>query len=243
MEELREYNLGDVNIRNVGIDVVIIDEVSKSSFLELLISTLYGKTVILVGDHRQLPPLYDLKHLKENDFENLDPTIINYQRNKEYQELYEKSFFKELFEKIPDSYKIMLNKQYRCHSDIMDVFNHFYKTDGKKGLEIGLTNQNDIKQHGLLIKEKNKILIDPENHVYFVNCNAYESRNEDSSSIINEQEAEVVSKLLKLINEEYGNMLKKGDLVCEKNRDERKSIGVICTWGRHSYVNLVASEV
>ena len=243
MEELREYNLGDVNIRNVGIDVVIIDEVSKSSFLELLISTLYGKTVILVGDHRQLPPLYDLKHLKENDFENLDPTIINYQRNKEYQELYEKSFFKELFEKIPDSYKIMLNKQYRCHSDIMDVFNHFYKTDGKKGLEIGLTNQNDIKQHGLLIKEKNKILIDPENHVYFVNCNEYESRNEDSSSIINEQEAEVVSKLLKLINEEYGNMLKKGDLVCEKNRDERKSIGVICTWGRHSYVNLVASEV
>lgn len=230
MEELREYNLGDVNIRNVGIDVVIIDEVSKSSFLELLISTLYGKTVILVGDHRQLPPLYDLKHLKENDFENLDPTIINYQRNKEYQELYEKSFFKELFEKIPDSYKIMLNKQYRCHSDIMDVFNHFYKTDGKKGLEIGLTNQNDIKQHGLLIKEKNKILIDPENHVYFINCNEYESRNEDSSSIINEQEAEVVSKLLKLINEEYGNMLKKGDLVCEKNRDERKSIGVICTY-------------
>ena len=230
MEELREYNLGDVNIRNVGIDVVIIDEVSKSSFLELLISTLYGKTVILVGDHRQLPPLYDLKHLKENDFENLDPTIINYQRNKEYQELYEKSFFKELFEKIPDSYKIMLNKQYRCHSDIMDVFNHFYKTDGKKGLEIGLTNQNDIKQHGLIIKEKNKILIDPENHVYFVNCNEYESRNEDSSSIINEQEAEVVSKLLKLINEEYGNMLKKGDLVCEKNRDERKSIGVICTY-------------
>lgn len=230
MEELREYNLGDVNIRNVGIDVVIIDEVSKSSFLELLISTLYGKTVILVGDHRQLPPLYDLKHLKENDFENLDPTIINYQRNKEYQELYEKSFFKELFEKIPDSYKIMLNKQYRCHSDIMDVFNHFYKTDGKKGLEIGLTNQNDIKQHGLSIKGKNKILIDPENHVYFVNCNEYESRNEDSSSIINEQEAEVVSKLLKLINEEYGNMLKKGDLVCEKNRDERKSIGVICTY-------------
>ena len=230
MEELREYNLGDVNIRNVGIDVVIIDEVSKSSFLELLISTLYGKTVILVGDHRQLPPLYDLKHLKENDFENLDPRIINYQRNKEYQELYEKSFFKELFEKIPDSYKIMLNKQYRCHSDIMDVFNHFYKTAGKKGLEIGLTNQNDIKQHGLSIKEKNKILIDPENHVYFVNCNEYESRNEDSSSIINEQEAEVVCKLLRLINEEYGNMLKKGDLVCEKNCDERKSIGVICTY-------------
>lgn len=124
----------------------------------------------------------------------------------------------------------MLNKQYRCHSDIMDVFNHFYKTVGKKGLEIGLTNQNDIKQHGLSIKEKNKLLIDPENHVYFVNCNEYESRNNDSSSIINEQEAEVVCKLLKLINDEYGNMLKKGDLVSEKNHDERKSIGVICTY-------------
>ena len=51
------------NMRNLSdngyndFDVVIIDEVSKSSFLDLLIPILYGKTVILVGDHRQLPPM------------------------------------------------------------------------------------------------------------------------------------------------------------------------------------------
>lgn len=230
MEELRQYNLGDINIRNVGIDVVIIDEVSKSSFLELLMSALYGKTLILVGDHRQLPPLYDLKHLKESDFESLDSDIIDYSINKCYQKMYETSFFKELFEKVTESYKIMLNKQYRCHGDIMDVFNHFYNTSGK-GLELGLSNQNNLKQHGLLIKEKNITLIDLDNHIYFINCNEYESKvDDDSSSIVNHQEADVVCKLLKLINEQYGLMLKKGDLKYEKNLDERKSIGVICTY-------------
>ncbi|MCC8015769.1 MAG: hypothetical protein LIO87_11360, partial [Eubacterium sp.] len=158
MHALREYQLGNINVRNVGIDVVIIDEVSKSSLLELMIPMLYGKTVILVGDHRQLPPLYDLKHMRRNDFDGLNPEIIDYDLNKQYQELYETCFFKTLFESVPDEYKIMLDKQYRCHSDIMDVFNHFYGTNGK-GLSIGLSNQNDLKNHDLEIKNNGITLI------------------------------------------------------------------------------------
>ena len=46
MRSLREYKLGNINVRNVGIDIVIIDEVSKSSFLDLMIPILYGKTVV-----------------------------------------------------------------------------------------------------------------------------------------------------------------------------------------------------
>ena len=230
MRALREYKLGNINVRNVGIDVVIIDEVSKSSFLDLMIPVLYGKTVILVGDHRQLPPIYDLKHMKKADFDGLDPAIIDYDLNKEYQELYETCFFKTLFESVPDAYKIMLDKQYRCHSDIMDVFNHFYSTNGK-GLTVGLSNQNDLKNHELEIKSNGLTLIEPHNHIFFVNCTEYESQlDSESTSIINRQEAEVISKLLQLMNEQYGRTIEKGSIKKDKKKDERKSVGVICTY-------------
>ena len=230
MKSLREYKLGNINVRNVGIDVVIIDEVSKSSFLDLMIPMLYGKTVILVGDHRQLPPMYDLKHMKKGDFDGLNPEIIDYDLNRQYQELYETCFFKTLFESVPAAYKIMLDKQYRCHSDIMDVFNHFYSTNGR-GLTVGLSNQNDQKNHELEIKTNGLTLIEPHNHVYFVNCTEYESQlDSESTSIINRQEAAVTAKLLQLMNEQYGKMIEAGSIRKDKKKDERKSVGVICTY-------------
>lgn len=91
LKELANYGIESVDIRSQGIDVVIIDEVSKSSFLDLLIPILYGKTVILVGDHRQLPPMYDLRHLRENDFEGLDESIISKQINDRYGQLLQRA--------------------------------------------------------------------------------------------------------------------------------------------------------
>ena len=41
VDALSEYNIDDIDIKSVGIDVVIIDEVSKSSFIDLLIPILY----------------------------------------------------------------------------------------------------------------------------------------------------------------------------------------------------------
>ena len=46
-------------------DVVIIDEVSKCTPPELLIPALKGKKLVMVGDHRQLPPMLDTKTLEE----------------------------------------------------------------------------------------------------------------------------------------------------------------------------------
>ena len=39
-------------------DVVIIDEVSKATPPELIAPMLLGRKVVLVGDHRQLPPMF-----------------------------------------------------------------------------------------------------------------------------------------------------------------------------------------
>lgn len=47
-----------IDLRRCGIDTVIIDEVSKVPFSELIRPIAFCRKVIMVGDHRQLPPVY-----------------------------------------------------------------------------------------------------------------------------------------------------------------------------------------
>lgn len=217
VDALSEYNIDDIDIKSVGIDVVIIDEVSKSSFIDLLIPILYGKTVILVGDHRQLPPMYEFSKLRDDDFEGLDENIINKDINKKFTDLYEECFFKTLFEKIPESYKTMLVQQYRCHEQIMNVFNHFYQGE----LKLGFAGQNNLKNHNIKLISNGRTIIEPNKHIYFVDCKKNETHEQDSTSMYNSGEANVVAELIRKLNEYF-----------KKNPDKEKlSIGVICTYG------------
>ena len=155
-----------------------------------------GKTVILVGDHRQLPPMYEFAKLRQADFEGLDPNYISEDLNKEYTKLCEECFFKTLFERIPDAFKTMLVQQYRCHEDIMRVFNHFYHNQ----LRLGWHGQNNAKQHGIRIVSNGRLIIEPDKHIYFVDCKGFETHRQDSTSMYNTGEAEVVAELVKKIN-------------------------------------------
>ena len=217
VDALSEYNIDDVDIKSVGIDVVIIDEVSKSSFIDLLIPILYGKTVILVGDHRQLPPMYEFSKLRDDDFEGLDENIINKDINKKFTSLYEECFFKTLFERIPESYKTMLVQQYRCHEHIMNVFNHFYQGE----LKLGFAGQNNTKKHNVKLISNGRSIIEPDKHIYFVDCKKNETHEQDSTSMYNTGEAKVVAELIRKLNDYF-----------KRNPDREKlSIGVICTYG------------
>jgi superfamily I DNA and/or RNA helicase len=231
--DIREYNLDNINIENMGIDVVIIDEVSKSSFLDLLRPILFGKTIILVGDHRQLPPMYDLKHLKQEEMDEyeLDFNIVNENINNEFTRLCETSYFKTLFEQIPDNLKVTLNKQYRCHEHIMNVFNNFYINKAKKGgLELGYSTQNIDKQHGLTVTINGKNIIEQNKHIYFIDCGSSREDFSDGTSATNALEADVISALARQINRVYGKM-EKPEVNKERNIDMRPSLGVICTYG------------
>ncbi|MCL2191814.1 MAG: AAA domain-containing protein [Treponema sp.] len=235
IEAFGRYNIDGLDVKKQGIDVVIIDEVSKSSFLDLLVPILYGKTVILVGDHRQLPPHYDLRNLRRDDFDGLNPEIINREKNDHFINLYEECFFKTLFENVPDRLRVTLTKQYRCHEDIMRVFNHFYSNErGQGGLELGIPNQNDQKQHGLNIKNRNsKSIIENDKHIYFVDCGDSYERFGDGTSATNETEAKVIIRLAKEIDEAYART---GKFTVDKSRgkDTRMSMGVICTYGEQA---------
>ena len=210
-----------LDLRSLGIDVVVVDEASKSSFLTLLPPLLYGKTVILSGDQRQLPPMYDLAHAKAEDFiglEGISPEEAE-RKNKEFREEYETSHFGRLFGMVPDDHKITLVQQYRSHQEIMEAYNVFY--DGK--LELGSPEQNKAKAHGLRIREG---FIWPRHSVYFVDCPApyFEERLRHSTTIKNEYEARAVRLLLSDIATAMGSS------------GQRLSIGVISTYGAQAHL-------
>lgn len=232
--------LDEFNVREMGADVVIIDEVSKSSFLELIIPILYAKSVILVGDHRQLPPQYPYKHIQDHETEGIDETIFNPELKKTFEELYEKSFFQLLYEESPENLKVMLRNQYRSHEDIMNVFNVFYSNKLKLG---DIKNQNNLKQHFLNLHHKGKPIIMTKDHVVFINSRKWEARNtlNFSTSIYNEGEASAVISLLSLMNEQLindrNNHVISPMIDLDRQVDERLSVGVITTYGdQASYI-------
>ncbi|MBE8965496.1 translation initiation factor IF-2 N-terminal domain-containing protein [Nostocales cyanobacterium LEGE 12452] len=118
-------------------DVVIIDEVSKCTPPELLIPALKGKKLVMVGDHRQLPPMLDTSTIEE-----VAQTMGN---TRDELQFLEESLFKSQFESADESIKQMLTTQYRMHPFIMGAINQFY--DGK--LESGILEPDTKRAHHL----------------------------------------------------------------------------------------------
>lgn len=216
---------GEIDLKRINLDVVIVDEVSKVSFLEVLYPILYGKTVILVGDDKQLPPTYQTNVLKE-DMGRYDSSKVNPDLEAEFQRMYEYSFFKELYDSLPECNKVMLTVQYRMHPDIMAADNIFY--DGR--LTYGGAEGN--REHYLEIKGNgNKRLITRNSHLVFIDVRGEEIRgNFGGTSYTNPQEIEVIIKLLKKLEsgctkDRYGKDIGRREAGKE---DTRLSLGVIC---------------
>ena len=232
---LKELAINDINLRYIDFDVVIIDEVSKASDIELLIPILYGKSVILVGDHRQLPPLFKYK---EGMFEGLTfDKRVSKETLSEYETLVETSLFKKLFNEAKYN-KFMLVKQYRSHKQIMDIVNLFYEDK----LILGNKNdQNNLKEHYLEVLSNDLRLFTKDIHTYWINSYynrdysvSYEKKlvkgGKASSSFYNESEIEITKNLLVKINEGYKDL-----------SDKQISVGVISLY--KDQVNLIKKEI
>ena len=210
-------------------DVVIIDEVSKATPPELLIPMLRGKKIVLVGDHRQLPPLFN-EHEKtyqevaeqQDDMEDMivELTMEDFEK---YKDMVTSSLFQRYFENAPESIKETLTYQYRMHTDIMDIINIFYDEQLKDG-NAG-TYTTDTKAHYLNIKSTSGTeMIIPERHAYWLDSSmlagekVFEQRRQGSTSAENILEAEMILELLRKMELQYANM---------KNMKKTVSIGVI----------------
>lgn len=188
---------------------VIQDESSKATPAELSLPLMYGKKNIIIGDHRQLPPLLDKESFLlsfdflldriENEEENKKIKVLKMFVIKHFNKL-EISHFERLFEKIDDSLKGIFNFQYRMHPDINEVIKQFYINDG--GLKCGLITPTDLgvddpdmnnpssRYHGIEIDN----LISSNNHVIWIETKSPELL--DGTSRINYGEVDAIREVL-----------------------------------------------
>ncbi|AHI52520.1 AAA domain-containing protein [Spiroplasma culicicola] len=222
-EYAKKMGLEEINLRSMDVDVVIIDEASKATLLEILMPLVYGKTLILVGDYRQLPPILKLQPS--------DVELVNEMTGQDYnfQELYElldKSAFKNLISAKNKSITTMLKTQYRSHRQIMDVVNKFYDNELRVEPQV-----SDQKEHGIIVKSNDgNEIINAKSSVYWIdstfNLNGdihFEQSEEYSTSLFNDLEINLTIETLRKLDQSIG----------EQEFKVKPSVAVISFYGLH----------
>ncbi|WP_298418071.1 AAA domain-containing protein [uncultured Kordia sp.] len=228
---------------NLKFDYVIMDEASKASPGETLVPISMGRNIILIGDHKQLPPVITREELiKDKVKKQLDDNGLDF----------EKTFGKSLFEKLISSFEQnpslepyikMLDIQYRMPRHIGNIIsNHFYDKKLKNpNVEIDiLKDYDDDKSHGLDLKKplvqitENDILIKVPNSVIFITTSNKDKPNDNGNKFDRKNycNAKAIQETLEKLNELYDGNL-------DKNKPF--NIGVIA--GYRGQVNLLRNEI
>ena len=222
-------------------DVVIIDEVSKATPPELLMPMMLGRTAILVGDHRQLPPLFKEREgsweeaVNDREEEGDEATELTRENFERYQKLVTASLFKEHFEKADDAIKASLFTQFRMHPQIMRVVNHFYEYRLECGLPDpdGEQSNSDPRGHRMhnmtLTGPDERAYVTPERHALWIDTSRDPSgrphfERQSGTSKVNDLEATLIAKALADIDAECARLGYGGA--------NRKQVGVISFYGR-----------
>ena len=185
-ESERNKLRSDLNIAD-KFDTVIVDEVSKAMPPELFLPILQGKRVVLVGDHKQLPPM--IKLISGDDV-SLEDWAKEAKVHKDELDL-ETTIFERLWKRHgsdASSVREMLTTQYRMHPDIQDLIQQFYQ-DNEGELKCGIPEEEildmPIASRGMFSHPA--VWVDTDH-------DAYESR--DGTSFINGDEIRIVGKIL-----------------------------------------------
>ncbi|MEI6821459.1 MAG: AAA domain-containing protein [Bacteroidota bacterium] len=236
----------------IKFSTVIQDESSKATPSELALPLVFGEKSIIVGDHRQLPPLIDredflntldyLKNQTKNNTEKRSLTNLIKSVRDNIQAL-ETSHFERLFTSIDDSLKSSFNLQYRMHPDINEVIKQFYVQD--KGLDCGLINPIDLgvndfnmnnpssRYHGINIDG----LITPDNHTIWIDVDSPELL--EGTSRVNFGEIEAIRWVLSEFNksESFNHYQNFWQL------SEDKRIGLISFYGKQlKYLKTIRND-
>ncbi|MCW7550400.1 AAA domain-containing protein [Photorhabdus sp. APURE] len=193
-------------------DLVVIDEAARSPASELAIAMQVGKKVLLVGDHKQLPPLFDENHLKAAKLKLPKLEIDELKRSD-----FERAFVSEYGKKVGRS----LLTQYRMAPPIGNIVSeNFY--DGALATGRGETSE----------KYKELINTFATTVTWFDTSRAgrknLESRPKgngvNDKSYINDYEANTIISIIKRL---YDNDSRDEILI----EGEDPKIGVICMYG------------
>ena len=224
---------------NVAFDTVIMDEASKATPPELLMPLCFGTKSIVIGDHRQLPPMLNERSFREALLD------LGTEKAESLADEIDRSFvdtsqFKRMIlnPQVSPTIKATFNTQYRMHPHINDVISQFYENDECGGLRCGLdpkkVDSPDLsdpqsRYHGFYSEG----FISPDVHTIWVNVDSPEST--DGSSKINLTEIDAINKVISLLKKSSGfdSYMKHWDsLESEAKKKEEKEIGVISFYGK-----------
>lgn len=204
-------------------DVVIMDEASKATPPELVLPLTLGKKVIIIGDHKQLPPMLDEKEFGEAlEAIGAKDLIENWTKQD-----YKTSQFEKLFVNAPKSIVASLDTQFRMHEQIMNCISQFYKDQEEleNGLLCGIRNRMDVpdftdkasRWHGFTILP----FIEPKFHAIWVNVETAEKKV--GTSYENQGEIDAIKTVLSALTKANGFKEYMGYF----QKDDDKEIGVI----------------
>lgn len=223
---------------DINFDTVIMDEASKATPPELALPVLFGKKSIIVGDHRQLPPMIDGEEIKDLLVSIGEKALAKSLSHKEF----ETSQFERLFLNIDESIRGTFDTQYRMHPAINEAIAQFYKDDG--GLNCGLpleeTYHNSFDEwnsryHGLQFKD----IITPETHTIWINVTTPEIQ--EGTSRVNFGEIDAIDNILSAIKNSNGKT--EFDEWLSNKSLEEKQIGLISFYGKQiQYINKMLKE-
>lgn len=127
--------IGNPAMRELSIDLCILDEASKATATEALVPLSRSRRSILVGDTRQLPPL-DEDLLRRKDLmaeHDLSPDFVR------------ETLFQRLTEHLPNAAQFVLSEQYRMISPIGNMISEcFYDGELKSPLTNGLAGYEHL---------------------------------------------------------------------------------------------------
>ena len=198
-EELGEYYIKDATIvagtcigfisdpyvRNTVFDYVIVDEAAKATLPEIMVALVRAHKVVLVGDHKQLPPVFDKDAIAES---KEDIQVSSLQDNG----------FGKLFDMLPDDCKETLATQYRMHPAIGDIISQMFYDNR---VQNGVSEQERRVELPVINKYA----------VTWVSTSSegdkqYEkSAGKGKKGYINSSEITIIQKLLKQLDKEMGN--------------------------------------
>ena len=211
-------------------DVVIMDEASKATPLEMAVPLVLGKKIIVIGDHKQLPPMMD---------ENTIDSALEKIGKKNIAEKLQKaeSQFKRLFEaaaKVRKTIVATLDTQYRMHEQIMNTIKQFYQEElaATGGLKCGISETMDIpdlankgsRWHGITLNP----IINPNTHAVWIDVHTPETYL--SPGYKNEGELKAIDLVLKALQQADGY----SDFINAQQKPEDKEIGIITFYSAQS---------
>ncbi|MDF1690479.1 MAG: AAA domain-containing protein [Cycloclasticus sp.] len=204
--------LGHLGINSVQYDWVIIDEAARSISSELAIAMQSAKRVLLVGDHKQLPPLYQDEHknviLRNLGVPNLEPALSHV-----FMSDFEKAFESSYGRHVGSS----LLTQYRMAEPIGSLVSHtFYD----KKLKTGERNIPEFYRKGPEVLRSTVTWLDTSSR----GRKAYD--RQDGTSLINPEEVDQIIHLLKEIEQDFDYCEELSKLV----KEGEPAIGVICMY-------------